>query len=306
MISLIMPVYNSEKYIKEILDSILEQTFLDYEIVIVNDGSTDNSENIIKNYIKKEKKINYIYQENQGPGLARKNGFIHAKGDLLFFVDSDDFLPNKNSLYEINEIFKNNNIDILFFNFVRNVNGREHIVNTFYDDELKEGIHNISYIDNHRVGGALWNKVFKKRIMKEDFFINANNFEDYFTTYSYLNQCNNFYYTKKIFYYTYRNNPNSLTQKNNTEKMIKAVEICKKINEMPRFKKMTTKLLLNNYFNCIKYILMNEKKENYFKYIKELKLISELKDYQFKYIGLKGFIKKTIIHRILNKKYSDK
>ena len=204
MISLIVPVYNAEKYIDRLLKSILEQNFSDYEIIIVNDGSTDNSEKIIKRYMKKEKKIRYIIQENKGPGIARKNGFKEAKGDLLFFVDSDDCLPNKNSLYEIDDIFKKNNIDILFFKFVRNVNCKEYVVNTFYDDKLQEGIHDISYINNHRVGGALWNKIFKRKIMKEEFFLDANNFEDYFTTYSYLNECNNFYYTKKVYYYSYR------------------------------------------------------------------------------------------------------
>lgn len=301
MISLIIPVYNAENYIEKVLNSIFEQEFEDYEIVIVNDGSTDNSEKIIKEYMKSEKRINYIYQKNQGPGLARKNGFKNAKGELLFFVDSDDFLPEKKSLYEINKIFKENDVDILFFNFVRNVEGKEYIVNTFYDDKLEEGIHDISYIDNHRVGGALWNKIFRKKIMKEEFFIDANNFEDYYTTYSYLNKCNNFYYTKKVCYYTYRDNPDSLTKKNSTEKMIKAVKICKKINEMLKFKKMTTKLLLNNHYNCIKYILANEEEKNYSIYVKELKSMIEIKDYQIKYIGIKGLIKKIIIYNMSNK-----
>lgn len=297
MISLIIPIYNSEKYLNKLLDSILSQKFNDYEIIIVDDGSIDSSKSLIKNYSIKTNKIKYIYQKNKGPGLARKNGFKNSKGDLIFFIDSDDFLPNKNALYEINKIFtENKDIDILFFNFIKNENGKDENINAFRDSKLKEGLNKIKYINNHPMGGALWNKIFKREIMQEDFFIDANNFEDYYTIYSYLNKCKNFYYTRQVYYYTYRDNKDSLTKKNDIDKMLKTVQTCKKISELPKFKKMTQRLFLNSVFNCLNYILKNFDKEKYSFFINKLNSLITLKEYKIKYIGIKGMIKKIIIN----------
>ncbi len=92
-VSIIIPTYNYGKFICEAIDSILNQTFKDYEIIIVDDGSTDNTEEIIKKY---EDKINYFYKTNNGPASARNLGIQNATGDYICFLDSDDiFLPNK-------------------------------------------------------------------------------------------------------------------------------------------------------------------------------------------------------------------
>ena len=88
--SFIVPVYNTEKYLKKCLDSILKQKIKDYEIIVVNDGSTDNSEKIIKGYL--TKKLKYIYQKNEGLSSARNTGVLNATGKFLIFVDSDDFI----------------------------------------------------------------------------------------------------------------------------------------------------------------------------------------------------------------------
>ena len=88
--SIIVPVYNVEQYIKECLDSIINQTYKDYEIIIVNDGTKDKSMDIVKKY-----KVKTINQENQGISAARNNGVKHAKGEYLLFVDSDDTIEKE-------------------------------------------------------------------------------------------------------------------------------------------------------------------------------------------------------------------
>ncbi len=121
--SFIVPVYNTEKYLKKCLDSILKQKIKDYEIIVVNDGSTDNSEKIIKGYL--TKKLKYIYQKNEGLSSARNTGVLNATGKFLIFVDSDDFIDqdfleviDKNLKedidvlrYQIKEIYNNDVIE---------------------------------------------------------------------------------------------------------------------------------------------------------------------------------------------------
>lgn len=89
--SIIIPVYNVEKFLEKCLNSILNQDYDDYEVIVINDGSTDNSRNILKNY-ENNKKITIIDEENQGLSAARNNGIKKAKGDYLLFVDSDDYV----------------------------------------------------------------------------------------------------------------------------------------------------------------------------------------------------------------------
>lgn len=90
--SLIMPAYNSSKYIAEAVESVKRQTYADWELIIVNDGSTDNTLEIVENYAQKDSRIKVISQPNSHQGPARNNGFKHAEGEFIYFIDSDDIL----------------------------------------------------------------------------------------------------------------------------------------------------------------------------------------------------------------------
>lgn len=92
LISVIIPVYNAEKYLKICLDSIINQIYKNLEIICVDDGSTDHSLDILKFYEKKDKRIKVYSQKNSGPSAARNNALNHATGDYISFVDADDFL----------------------------------------------------------------------------------------------------------------------------------------------------------------------------------------------------------------------
>lgn len=114
-ISIIIPVYNVEKYIKKCLESLANQTMQDFEVIIVNDGSKDNSEKIIENYIKSHPKIkiNYYKKENGGLASARNYGVKYAKGEYLSFLDPDDFIDK--DLYQKLEVYMDKKIDMIKF-----------------------------------------------------------------------------------------------------------------------------------------------------------------------------------------------
>lgn len=113
LVSIVVPVYNVEAYIKKCLDSIVQQTYENIEIIIVIDGSTDGSEKIVRTY--RDERILIINQVNQGLGAARNTGINHAKGDWLLFVDSDDWL-NRNTVEKLIDAASEDKSDIVIFN----------------------------------------------------------------------------------------------------------------------------------------------------------------------------------------------
>ena len=90
--SIIIPVYNTEEYLKKCLESVVNQTYKDFEVIIVNDGTEDNSQSIIDAYTQKYKNVSYIIQKNQGLSMARNNGIKKSKGKFFLLLDSDDYI----------------------------------------------------------------------------------------------------------------------------------------------------------------------------------------------------------------------
>src|SRR3990172_11149387 len=110
-VSVIIPTFNCEEYIEETLSSVLFQTFTDFEVIVVDDGSTDNTIKVIKPYLDK---ISYIQKDNGGQGSARNLGISLAKGEYLAFLDSDDlWLPDKLSL-QVGYMENNPNVSLTF------------------------------------------------------------------------------------------------------------------------------------------------------------------------------------------------
>ena len=126
-VSVIIPIYNVEKYLRKCLDSIVNQSLKDIEIICINDGSTDNSMSILEEYQKKDKRIQVYSQVNLGQSAARNKGINIANGECVYFMDSDDKLDTTALEYCYNELTKNN-LDILYFD-----------AEVFFDnDELKD------------------------------------------------------------------------------------------------------------------------------------------------------------------------
>ena len=112
--SIIVPVYNVEQFLETCIESILHQNFIDYEIIAVNDGSTDGSKEILEDYLKKTERLKVIHQRNKGLGGARNTGIQTATGDYLLLLDSDDYLE-MNALETLATYLDKYNLDILAF-----------------------------------------------------------------------------------------------------------------------------------------------------------------------------------------------
>ncbi|MBM6691184.1 glycosyltransferase [Fusobacterium mortiferum] len=166
-ISVIVPVYNVEKYIKQCLESIVNQTYRNLEVIVVNDGTKDNSMEIVEEFLS-DKRIKVINKENGGLSSARNRGIEEATGDYISFVDSDDYL--KLNMYEI--LINNlNNEDILVFNYTRVDNRTNNIQKEKYLDTryLCNLSSNESYLYSE-LENVCWNKLYKIEYIKKNKF----------------------------------------------------------------------------------------------------------------------------------------
>lgn len=222
-ISIIVPVYNAENFIDKLIKSVLCQKYNNYELILVDDGSTDNSYNIIKNYSENNSQIHIYKKENSGPGLTRKYGFQKCSGDLLFFIDSDDWITDEKVLMNINKYFSENDIDVLFFDREDIVGDKRETIMGF--DYIKPGKYKISEI-NDVIRPGLGAKILKKSILKDEMFIESKIFEDLYTTYMYLDVCEKCMYVNETFYTIYHdNNSDSLSSTIDDKTFEKSLDI---------------------------------------------------------------------------------
>lgn len=228
--SVIVPVYNAENYLHKLVESVLQQTYKDYELILVDDGSTDGSYALMKQYAKRYDQIKAYTKENTGPGMTRKFGFEKATGDLLFFVDSDDWITNSTVLEEIHNTFiKHSTVDVLFFDREDIIGNTKEVIRGF--EEIEKGFHNINEI-REVIRPGLGAKILKRNILTPDMFIESKVFEDLFTTYLYLEKCNTFYYSSKSYYTIYHDvNSNSLSSNKTAESFNKSLEMILMIYE---------------------------------------------------------------------------
>lgn len=186
LISVIIPVYNTEKFLAKCLDSVISQTYVNLEIIIINDGSKDNSQLIIDEYAKKDKRIVPILTENRGPSSARNYGLEISKGEYITFVDSDDFL--KSDMYEImvNSIddcevcvvgyylcYKNGEV-------IKGVNGNQ--ILSFQKNDAMYQLAQDKYIESY-----LWNKLFKRSVFDGVRFPVGKKYEDIYIMHEVFN-----------------------------------------------------------------------------------------------------------------------
>ena len=118
-ISVIIPVYNAEKYIRETLDSIIKQSYKNLEIILIDNGSKDRSPDIIQKYEAKYPEIHMIEGSGKGPGASRNRGLKLAKGDYIVFADADDYLPDKEIFCKYINLAEQTDADIVVSNYAR-------------------------------------------------------------------------------------------------------------------------------------------------------------------------------------------
>lgn len=185
VVSIVIPVYNSAPYLDSCLNSVVKQTYQSFEVIIINDGSTDNSEEIIKRYEKSDKRFKLFSQENHGLGYTRNKGIHLSKGKYIFFLDSDDLIPHNAIELLVNAIEKNN-ADYAVGKVVRFNNNRKYIpirhleFNLYKENTLTNIMKNPELLQD----SIACNKLWKKDLLIENdlYFREGKYYEDLFLT----------------------------------------------------------------------------------------------------------------------------
>ena len=191
-ISVIVPVYNVEKYLHRCIDSILAQTFTDFELLLIDDGSKDNSGAICDEYAARDSRVQVFHKENGGVSSARNLGLDNAQGEWITFVDSDDWIEPILIESCVAVIRKKHNIDVIRYGYYEEESLNKQIIrcssnendiifslNTFFEK-----------CDNYCYWGFVWNTAFRRDLIRElRFDENINYCEDHIFTYEYMIRC---------------------------------------------------------------------------------------------------------------------
>lgn len=296
-ISIIVPVYNCEKYISNCINSILEQSFKDFELILVDDGSSDRSFEICESFAKKDNRVRAIHQPNSGVSRARNRGLDEAKGEYIGFVDGDDCVDKE--MYK--RLYKNladNNADISIcgiVNYFLKKNGttekvRQSQVDGFWifsgEQALKEALQSRLYSVNPV------NKLFKKELFDKLRYPEGKISEDAFLIPVVISKAGKVVYDSKPMYY-YLRRENSITTSNFSDRDWDVVEAYKNHLNMvsekfPNLKEVAKFRHLWAYTYVIDKIMLSENSENY------------LEDFKKAF----NFIKKNILQIIFNPYFS--
>lgn len=211
LISVIIPVYNVEKYLTACIESVINQTYKNLEIILVDDGSSDYSGKICDEYADKDLRIKVIHKKNEGVSAARNDGIDQSSGELIYFLDADDWI-DLCLFEEIIKSYTENECDAVFFDyFVEYTNKKLTEKSLNLSDELVTYSNSIEYLTSYMKNGYMWNAVYKTSIIKDNnisFKKNVSLLEDYlfkFTCYPFVKS---YAYIKKA-YYHYRQLDNS-------------------------------------------------------------------------------------------------
>lgn len=165
-ISVIIPVYNCEKYLQDCLDSVINQSYKDLEIIIIDDGSTDNSGNICNQYAEQDSRIHVIHQENKGVSASRNIGMSQMSGELVSFIDADDTLDL--DMYEfLSSLMDKYNADIAHCGY-RHIVGEEiRLVHNSREVVIQNSEEALECLIGAKLFvGSLWNKLYKVKLLK--------------------------------------------------------------------------------------------------------------------------------------------
>ena len=278
--SFIVPVYNTEKFLKKCLDSLVNQTYKDFEIIVVNDGSTDKSSNIISKYQKKYKNVIVIDKENEGLSMARNRGVQKSSGKYIIFVDSDDYVSNK-LLEEVDK--KIDDSDILRFQIA--TEDEEYTkINEYHEEGFESmcGYDAFKYLSSYHFVEPAWCYVIRKNYYIENkFSFKKGVYHEDFGLIPYV-----IYKSRKVksidfigYYYIQRNG--SIMNNNDYKKTVKkAFDMLEQYKTMRLFaKNINRKNNLDDYFlsyisNSVIVKARELKKDEKKVYINELKKLN--------------------------------
>jgi glycosyltransferase involved in cell wall biosynthesis len=219
-VSIITPVYNMEKYLNACINSLINQTYQNIEILLINDGSTDNSENICIKYASSDKRIKYFYQENGGVSKARNFGISNFSGDFVMFLDSDDFL-DLSTIKTLVQIALTNNLDVLEFKLYIESNRNYGLAeNQLIFEEKNQSA--LRIIKNRTF--YVTNKLIHKSVFNNIFFIENQIYEDVLFPFKIYNNANAIGYLNTCFYHVVEENTNSLSRSNYSLKQLDQIK----------------------------------------------------------------------------------
>lgn len=220
-VSIIIAVYNIENYIDKCLESIINQTFQDFECIVVDDGSIDNSSSICDHYSQKDERIKVIHKKNQGLPLARKTGFENSSGEYLLFIDGDDWLET-DMVNQLVVTMQNENSDIVICDFFRSYEKRDDIISYAFPKRKEEKMY--SFIKKPNYMNFFWNKLIKRSLFDKEYISFPEGIsmcEDLFVTFKLFYFAEKISQVKKPLYHYRQNNVSAMT-KNFTKEAYKS------------------------------------------------------------------------------------
>lgn len=271
LVSVIVPIYNSSQFLKETVSEIQNQTYSNLEIILVDDGSTDNSLNICNNISENDLRVTVVHKENEGLGFARNTGLQHAHGQYILFIDSDDQIE-LDMVEEMLTIMLREKVDLVTSNFIYNgVIQDSCIPSRLYDkNEILNNI-TLKMLGPSQVGKndqfnvSSCTKMYNHTLIKESGILFHSEreliWEDLAFNYDYLMMCNSVYVLDHAFYH-YNYNPQSLTHSYNPLRSKKILDMYAYMKNKVRetysdaFRKEALERLENNFLGnmrtCIK------------------------------------------------------
>lgn len=260
-ISIIIPVYNAEKYLEKCIISIVKQNYNNWELLLIDDGSTDNSSSICKQFISNDKRIKYIRQSNKGVSIARNTGLTHASGEWIMFVDADDQIK-VDTLSKIKNFMKG--YDIIRFEAIDSFGKIMKLPSCNAQEYLLKVIQRNTSL-------AIWGGLYKKSLFIENnitFDPELKYGEDWIVLIQLLKQSKQIYLLKEALYKYNNYNSNSFSNTMSYEKQLNLILCFKKIQECCNGKIPENKLIYTEHiiqFGILGTILKESKrfKEHY-------------------------------------------
>ena len=284
-VSIIIPCYKVEKYLKRCLDSVLAQTFCEWEAICVNDGSPDNCGAILDEYARKDSRFKIIYQENQGVSAARNNGLQHANGDFISFIDSDDEISPVFLEKMLEALQKRSEAGFAWCDFEKGENKTEW---NFFETSEKIYDKPFDHYVQHqkpKIVSSIWNKLYRKNLLENlTFSEDLSVGEDLIFLYQVLHRAKYAVYIHSDMYF-YRTRENSamtkpLTKKRLDDELLIAIKLSSMFDNNTLDKK--TKKDLEHYiakrlFGYVVKFTKKKDKKNYNKWLTQyLPVLKEL------------------------------
>ncbi|MGN0018457.1 MAG: glycosyltransferase [Candidatus Gastranaerophilaceae bacterium] len=234
-VSIIIPVYNVEQYLERCLETVINQTLKDIEIILVNDGSTDNSVDICNRYAQKDSRIKVVTRKNGGLSAARNTGLEHVSGEYIGFLDSDDWV-DKDFYEKLYNAAIENDCDIAFGDIIRKGEHKHKIRLKIPEIIVAEDIYDKMQLAQNLKNPGVWNKIYRKHLFDNGLrFEEGVYYEDREFSIQIINECKKIVAVPNIYYY-YFVNPTSIVKSRHTWKKThdKCVTRIKMINYATR------------------------------------------------------------------------